>query len=248
MPETPPEPAKPAEPTLVAKASIIEAPVETPPPKAKPRKLLILGDSMAATDLGREISKRLSLASAPKLQLRRKGKSATGLARPDFYNWPEVAEGLLKKPTDVVLVIIGGNDGQDLIAPPGVKARRVIFGSKGWPAAYEARVKAFAEQLSADDREVIWLELPAMEAPRLEAKLSLIRKIQAQALAGLPRVTYLKTRSHLTDAKGKILSEVTPKKGPAIKLRQADGIHFSLPGANYVADRVAEDVQALLGR
>ena len=215
-------------------------------PRAKPvepagprRKVLILGDSMAATDFGRALQKRLNAHRA--LRVARRGKSSTGLARPDFFDWMAEAKRQLKRhKPELVVVIIGGNDGQDLIPKTKKRGRRVHWNKPKWKTAYAERVKAFARLLMGEDRRVAWLELPAMDRRRFERKLTFIRDVQKQALAELgPRVRYVSTRDIFYDDKGRLVRKIRAgKKKKRTPLRQEDGIHFSLKGSQYFADRV----------
>ena len=206
-----------------------------PEPEEGTSKVLIVGDSMAATDFGRALQKRLQAHA--KLSAVRRGKSSTGLARPDFFDWMSEAERQLRRhDPDLVVVIIGGNDGQDLI--PKEKGRRVHWNKPKWKDAYAARVQAFARLLMGDDRRVAWLELPAMDRRRFEGKLRLIRDVQKKALAELgPRVVYVSTRDFFYDDRGQLRRKISDGKR-RVPLRQDDGIHFSLKGSHYFADRV----------
>lgn len=220
----------------------------TPAPPVKKRvtrkKVLILGDSMAATDFGKALEKRLK--ADRHFSPRRRGKSATGLARPDFFDWTKEAKRQLKKhKPDVVVVVIGGNDGQDLISVPAGSARRVVWDTKRWAGRYAARVEAFADLLRADGRQVFWLELPAMEKGSLERKLRKIRALQRRSVEGKAGVRYLRTRPHLVGADGKVHRSLR-HRGKTVKMRQADGIHFTLAGAKHFAGLVYEDLAAAL--
>lgn len=215
----------------------VEAPeVEAPPPTAerpRPQRLLILGDSMAATDFGRALEQ--VLAKDPGVTTRRRGKSSTGLARPDYFDWMQEGEKQvsLHRP-ELVIVIVGGNDGQDLISTSG--GPRVHWGTGAWPAAYTARLERFIKLLARDGAQVAFLGLPLMDRPKLEQKLVLIRGVQEKALAALPEATYVDTRSCFTSKAGELLRTVTVEgyKAPQ-PLRQADGIHLTVPGAQHFA-------------
>ncbi len=250
-PEAPPE-TPPQSPPAVSEVAMMEAvgpPLPTFPAREAPYKLLILGDSMAATDFGRALEKRLDKRA--EIEVARRGKSATGLARPDYFDW--MAEGskrVTQHDPDLVVVIIGGNDGQDLIPKSkDARPRRVIWNSDDWEAAYAARVTDFCLELLADHRRILWLELPVMEHRSLERKLRTIRRVQVEALNALiPRVTYVPTRAHFVGEDGKVLTRVkVPGYRATQVLRQEDGIHFTVPGSQYFAARVAPDVLAALG-
>ncbi len=216
---------------------VVDAGPTVTPTRAVER-LLIVGDSMAATDFGRALERRL--AKLDGLKVARKGKSATGLARPDFYDWFAQAEKQTKKNRpDLVVVVIGGNDGQDLLNEEG--KGRIVFNSKRWPAAYQKRVTDFAATLTANNRRVAWLELPVMDRARLEKKLSTIRALQRVALEANPDVFWVETRPLFLTESGKIKRRVGRRK-----MRQKDGIHFSLAGSRYFADGVVELLKDVL--
>lgn len=221
-----------------------------PPPVARRKdgrfEVLILGDSMAATDFGRALEKKL--ARHKKIRVSRRGKSATGLARPDFFDWMNEGEARAKRSQpDLVIVVLGGNDGQDLIDKEK-KKRRVIWGSDQWADAYAERVTAFIGAVAAPERRVLWLALPIMDYPSLEKKLTTIREVQRTALAPLaPAVQYVETREHFYA--GDMLLKTVGVRGykRPQKLRQKDGIHFSVPGSRYFADKIAPVVLEALG-
>lgn len=234
---TPPEPAV---------APTPEPEPETPPPPAGPRKVLILGDSLAATGFGALLEKKLD--AHPDIECARKAKSATGLARPDFYDWESEAKKQVdaRKP-DLVVVIMGGNDGQDL-TPKSGKGKRVAWKSDGWNDAYKGRVSDFLKEIGVDQRKVLWLGLPKSETTGFEQKLGVIRQVQSEAIAALgDAATYLDTTPFLTDASGELLATATVGKRKDQDLREDDGIHFTMAGSQFFADKVYPEVLRVLG-
>lgn len=233
---TPPEPAIAPEPTPEP---------ETPPPPAGPRKVLILGDSLAATGFGALLEKKLD--AHPDIECARKAKSATGLARPDFYDWEaEARKQVEAKKPDLVVVILGGNDGQDL-TPKSGKGKRVTWKSDAWNEAYKTRVADFLKEIGADQRKVLWLGLPKSELNGFEQKLNIIRQVQSEAVAALgDTATYLETTPFLTDAKGELLATATVGKRKDQDLREDDGIHFTMAGSQFFADKVYPEVLRVL--
>ncbi len=215
----------------------------------EPQRVLILGDSLAATGFGVLLEEKLD--AHPDVVCYRKGKSASGLARPDFYDWfdqgPRQVE--FRKP-DLVVVVMGGNDGQDL--PPWKGSSRVHWNSEGWPSAYRGRVDDFLGKITTpvegeDSAHVMWLGLPMMGMRSLEKKLVLIRQIQQEAVGALGAGgVYLDTTQFLVDEQGELLS-TAPVKGKTRELRAEDGIHFTMSGSEYLADRVYPEVLVALG-
>ena len=177
------------------------------------------------------------LSGSPRISVRRRGKSATGLARPDYFDWRAEAERLVARHApDHVLVILGGNDGQDLVGD----GPRVRWGSAGWAEGYLRRMETFVGRLLDGDgrRRVTWIALPTMARPRLERKLDLIRAVQVRFSEQHPRVGYFELRPWFYEGDER-LRERVELGGKAYPLRQEDGIHFSRPGAMWLARQVA---------
>ncbi|MCK8497358.1 SGNH/GDSL hydrolase family protein [Myxococcus fulvus] len=222
-----------------------------PPPAAvapaaeRPRSVLLLGDSLIATGFGDYLLARLE--AHPTIRASRRARSSTGLARPDFFDWMAVGEEEVKRhQPDVVVVILGGNDGQSLLERDGKKP--VHWGKPEWEAAYRQRIESFASVLAAPGRKIIWLELPATGLKRFEQKLALIRGLQREVIGSRVDARYVDTRPYFTDARGKALlqARVEGFRKP-MKLRMSDGVHFTIAGGRYFASKVYPEVLDALG-
>lgn len=240
-----PEPPVAEPPEAAVAAADGKAPDEPAAPKT-PHKVLILGDSLAATGFGALLERKLDAHAD--IECYRKGKSASGLARPDFFDWPTEAKKQLefRKP-ELVVVIMGGNDGQDLTRKKG---KRVAWAEPdAWKADYRARMDDFLAELTQDDRKVLWLGLPTMGMKSLETKLETIRAIQQEAVDALgDRGRYLDTAPFVTTDDGALLTEA--KVGGSKKaqpIRAEDRIHFTMSGSEYFADKVLPEVLSVLG-
>jgi uncharacterized protein len=223
-------------------------PVAEPPkaPREGPYRVLILGDSLAATGFGALLERKLD--AHEDIVCYRKGKSASGLARPDFFDW--ITEGKrqveLRKP-DLVVVVMGGNDGQDLTKRVAGE-QRVPWKHADWDARYRARTDEFLAEIAGNDRKILWLGLPTMGLRSLEKKLVTIRQIQREAVEALgERGVYLDTAPFVADEEGGMLShaEVGPKRKPQ-KIRADDRIHFTMSGSEYFADQIYPSVLQVL--
>ena len=64
-------------------------------PTADGPKIVVLGDSMIAGGFGIFLAR--ALAKDHGFSVRRHGKSSTGLARPDFFDWNEEATALVER-------------------------------------------------------------------------------------------------------------------------------------------------------
>ena len=239
------EPASEA--SAAAEGEAEDAKAEDHADKKEPRPILILGDSLAATGFGAVLEKRLDATDG--LVCYRKGKSASGLARPDFFDW--FAEGKKQveaREPELVVVIMGGNDGQDLTRRKRSEGKRVRWKTEGWEAEYRRRMDAFLEQISAPKRKILWLGLPTMGITSFERKLKMIRRIQKEAVEASDNATYMDTAPFMSDENGKMLTEArVGGKRKLQSIRSSDRIHFTMPGSQYFADHVYPEVMAALG-
>jgi hypothetical protein len=210
----------------------------------EPKKVLILGSSLAATGFGAILERRLD--AHPTVRCYRKGKSSTGLSRPDFYDW--VAEGTKQvefREPDIVVIILGGNDGQDLT--PKSKGKRVPWHSSAWDAGYRQRMNEFLAAIAGEDRKVLWLGLPRTRTVKFEAKMKLIRAAQQDAVEGHGEgYRYLDTTPLISGEDGVVFETVGEGKRKD-RLHAKDGIHFTMTGATYLADLVYLEVLNDLG-
>ncbi len=247
------------EPTLVnaavdasslAKAEAAPDPAEAAPeaaPDDEPAelptyKVLILGDSLIATGFGALLEKRLD--AHPQITCYRKGKSSSGLARPDFFDWIAEAKRQVElREPDLVIGLMGGNDGQDLTPGNKKTGRRVTWQHEDWEAGYRERMDSFLAEVSAPGREIVWLGMPTMGLRSLEKKLVTIRGVQKAAVEAHESATYVDTAPFVSDDEGAMLTHAavgSQKKNKAI--RADDRIHFTMAGSEYFADAVYPEV------
>ncbi len=201
-------------------------------------KVLILGDSLIATGFGALLEKQLD--AHPQVVAYRKGKSASGLARPDFFDWMAEAKRQVElREPDMVVVLMGGNDGQDLTHRKKSDGRRVPWMHEDWPASYQERMASFLAEVSAPDREIVWLGMPTMGLRSFEKKLETIRSVQKAAVEAHASATYLDTVPMVSDAEGGMLTHgQVGAKGHNKALRADDKIHFTMAGSQFFADAV----------
>ena len=105
--------------------------------RAHTLEVAVLGDSVAH-DLARGMEDLFSNNS--RIRVVRQTRFSTGLVRTDYYDWNAVARKFLKHHApDVVIVVLGGNDRQDIRE----HGHRYDPLSKRWVANYRQRVAHF---------------------------------------------------------------------------------------------------------
>lgn len=94
---------------------------------------------------------------------------------------------------------------------------------------------------------MLWLGLPKMGMASFEKKLELIRDVQQAALADFAEVEYLDTIQYFVDRDGNLQDRADVGKRKNQALRADDGIHFTMAGSEYFADKVYPEVLRLIG-
>ena len=121
----------------------------------------------------------------------------TGLARPDVYNWPaEVAKEVATAKPDVVIMIFGANDDQDMM----VNGKRVVLGTPAWAQEYARRVNQIADEVVTPTRTLIWLEVPPTVRPQINAADVVIDQDLAATAAAHPGMEVVNLAPPLTTA------------------------------------------------
>jgi hypothetical protein len=246
----PPAQAKKPEPipaaTAAAEADDAEAqavPEEEAAPKLEPKTILLMGSSMMATGFGAVLQDKLD--EHPYVTCHRKAKSATGLARPDFFDWMATGTAEIEAHhPDLVIVLLGGNDGQDLQSVGS--GRHVVFKTDDWEPAYRGRVDEIITMLSSEGAEVLWFGVPRTNTIKLEAKLDMIRGIHRAAVEGNDAATYLDLTPFLEGEGGELIKEIR-FQGKIRDMRGDDGMHLTMAGSRYLADKVVPEVLAAVG-
>lgn len=203
-------------------------PVLRSPTAADPLRVYIGGDSVVR-DAGESF---LRLAAAdPTLRSGLHYEIATGLSRPDYYDWPAAiaADAAAQRP-EVAFIMFGGNDGQGIVSADGTVHETVD--SPGWRAEYGRRVAAVMDSLRAEDRLVFWIGQPPMRSAGFDGRIDVINAVVAEQAADRPWVTFVDTSSVLGGPDG---SYVERLPGSDEDLRQSDGIHLSRAGADRLA-------------
>lgn len=165
-------------------------------------------------------------------------KDSSGLCNTEYYDWPKVAAQLVTdyKPQIVVLAL-GPNDAQDIV----LEHHWVHFGTDAWKVEYAARTRRILEVASSQGAQVYWPVLPVMREPAFEKKMAVIREVQAEVLATMPRVKVVDTSASFRDANGRY-EQKGGAPGRVRELRAKDGIHLAPAGADIVVEGIAVSI------
>ena len=191
--------------------------------------VLLLGDSMMAGSLGSAIA--LSLAREPKPRLVRAVQTATGLTRPDVFDWLKVLPPLLEREKPALVICsLGANDATNIRQGDLV----IEFGHAGWRNAYAGRVKAMMRALTARGARVLWLGLPPMRNASFSEKARHLNVIFAQAAKEVAGVEYLDVEM-LVARDGEYVTFIRNSEGRFVRVRMEDGVHYAPAGAKLIS-------------
>jgi len=213
------------------------AKAKAPPEDPNAQKILVLGDSMIAGGVGLFLENGLRREHG--YNVRRKGKSSTGLARPDFFSWPKEAAAQVEAfQPDAVVAMFGGNDVQGLYMGKG---EWITWPEPEWPAEYARRVNAFADIVAPAGQPLFWIGMPVMRPEKFHLRVQRVNTIYRAEMAVRPGGRFIDIWRLLADANGEYSDRLDVDGLPGGKterVRAGDGIHLSVAGAHRVAAHV----------
>lgn len=212
--------------------------LRTPTAEA-PLRVLIAGDSIVR-DMGESFLR--FTADDPLIAPVMHYENATGLTRPDFYDWPTalVQDAEANQP-ELVILMFGGNDAQAIVAPDGTVHDTID--SPGWRAEYGRRVGGVMDALRTEGRVIVWIGLPPMRSEGFNGRAGVINEVVSAAAAERDWVRFVDTSRVLGDEQGRYVPRLPGVDG---ELRQGDGIHLARAGADVLARHMQQVVADLL--
>lgn len=223
--------------TPVATTTTIPPRVPTP---ADPLRVRAFGDSQGY-NIGYVL--KSDTADDPLIRTDFDAKVSTGLARPDFYNWPaRLQESLTRDDADVVVIMVGANDDQTLRAVNGDPVAEE--GTPEWEAEYRRRVAGIMDLLDNGRRSIVWIGEPRVARPKLDGALALMNRIIEEEAARRPWVSVVDTWKLLSGPNGEYVDYFTPPGKSAIRCRRSDGVHLTMDCVELVVERVLDVIRA----
>jgi uncharacterized protein len=199
--------------------------------------LYVAGDSLAITPGESVINKALATQSVGILGVV-DGHVATGLARPEIFNWPAyLSDEVARDHPDAVVLTLGSNDDQTLTGEGGGEQ----FGTQEWKDEYSRRVGGLMDAVTGDGRATLfWVGLPPMRnTERYETRYRIINElIRAEAARRKGKVVFVDTETTVSPPGGGYADYLANPDGSVVQVRSGDGIHFTRDGGDRIADAV----------
>ena len=195
-----------------------------------PLKLWVGGDSLSLSltvGFGRVTSPTL-------VDFTRDTQLSSGLTRKDFLDWPQrLARLLTEDRPDVLVIMFGGNDYQDVIFNGQLLERP----SQPWLDFYRTRVAEAMDLLNQPDLQVIWVGQPIMRSDFFSTGMRHLNDIYESEAATRASITYFDTWSLFTNAEGNYTDTID-----GTLMRESDGIHLNTTGGIHLARAIWSQV------
>ena len=209
----------------------------------KKLKIWIAGDSLVITP-GYAIVRATGASPAMDAVGSVDGRVATGLTRPDVFNWFDEIRRQVKelRPRAVVLAF-GGNDDKAYMTglPEGTELGD--FGSWSWRKEYGRRVGGLMDTINRAGAFVIWIGLPQTRSPDQTRRFDVVNAVaekQARKRAG--RAAYIDTYTMFAGDDGGFAQYLPDASGGLEKVRADDGVHFERAGGDMIARVVLKEL------
>lgn len=192
-----------------------------------------IGDSMMKS-VGRAIRKQ---SASQNISVEVLTSIGSGLARLDLLDWHVKAAALMaEQHPSMVFVMMGANDNQ----PMQVGGGDFSFDSAGWTAEYGRRVGKLMDILiEGGAKRVVWIGLPTMREPKLNADVQVLERIVIQQANTREKVDYFSSAGLLSPDAG-YKAYIILTNGMPLDVRAEDGIHLNRDGAEYLARLLLE--------
>ena len=165
------------------------------------------------------------------------GHVATGLERPDVFNWfTHVADELRTLKPNAVVLDFGGNDDHGYMTglPKGVGIDG--FGSPSWTTEYRRRVGGIMDTVNRAHAFLVWIGLPITRDEAQTQRFDTINAIvQAEARKRPGRVAFVDTYAMFASDAGGFTPYLQDVNGNQVLVRSPDGVHFEPAGGAMIA-------------
>lgn len=227
----------------------VEKPVRRPRPDAalslKPRVeptffVTVIGDSLAQmlADGLKDV-----FADRPDFAVKSRTRDSSGLAREDYSSWLKTTRELVAggERIDHALIMLGAHDRQAL-REGGVALDPF---TPRWKEVYGQRIEELTGLFRTRNIPVLWVGLPVMRSERLSADAVTLNEL-FRLHAEKAGARYVDVFEKFADETNQYNSSGPDVTGQTVRLRTADGVHFTRAGAAKLAHFTEADLRQAL--
>ena len=236
--------------TTVPRSTTKKPRAATPTPPRKPAfspkkklRIWVAGDSLVITP-GYAIVRAAGSSPAMEPVGTVDGRVATGLTRPDVFNWfDEIRRQVKELDPKVVVLAFGGNDDKAYMTglPDGTSVGD--FGSWAWRKEYGRRVGGVMDAINRAGAFAIWIGLPQTSSQDQTARFDVVNAVaEKQARKRPGRAAYVDTYTMFAGDDGGFAQYLPDGSGRLQKVRADDGVHFERAGGDMIARIVLKEL------
>lgn len=226
--------ATPGGPSTTAAAAPAEPdrPCRTPLNPSDPLRLWIGGDSLAGS-LGPSLGDLTGNSGV--VQPVFDARDGSGLLSPEFLNWQKQGrEDMLVYNPEVAVFILGANDAKTL--QEGAER------DPAWRSRYAELVEEMLTVLGGNGRTVFWVGAPVMADSAYSERVQRVNEVFREVAATHPKATYVDAYSVFSAPDGTFARSLPLPSGNVVRVRGADGIHFTPAGGDLLAKTVFDQL------
>ena len=235
--------------TTVPRATTKKPRAGTPTPKKpafSPKKKLriwVAGDSLVITP-GYAIVRAAGSSPAMEPVGTVDGRVATGLSRPDVFNWfDEIRRQVKELHPKVVVLAFGGNDDKAYMTGLPDGASVGDFASWAWRREYGRRVGGVMDTINRAGAFAVWIGLPQTSSQDQTARFDVVNAVaEKQARKRPGRAAYVDTYTMFAGDDGGFAQYLPDGSGRLEKVRADDGVHFERAGGDMIARVVLKEL------
>jgi hypothetical protein len=198
-----------------------------------PLKILIIGDSFIESVFGPQLER--DLLAFDGISTVRFGKIATGFNRnSEIFNWTQNIKSLISQhDPDIILISLGANDVNPMLG--------LTFYQQEWRDIYADRVEEFANTIP-DDIRIYWIGHTISTNSIWNEGIVVIIDIFKKEIDEHENQSFIDVWDRFTKD-GAYASFIENDDGIMIKVKDADGIHFTQAGADILSHLVIENMK-----
>lgn len=207
------------------------------------KRVVVFGDFFAA---GLEKGLHEAFLASSSVIVEGLNSASSGLVRDDHYNWPAAMAGRLldpANPTDIAVIMIGGNDRQALRDENGEHAPR----SERWRELYAARIDQVIKVFTDKNVPLYFVSLPPVASGQMSRDYAYINEILRER-AYRYGVEFVDIWNSFVDEAGNYTATGPDVNGEIRQLRAQDGLNFTQSGNRKLAHFIAREIRRDFGR
>ncbi len=219
-------------------------PVFTP---AQPMRVWIAGDSLAIVP-GQAFLRLVAGTGAVEPIGEVEGRLATGLERPDRYDWfTRIQREMERQDPDAVVLTFGTNDFGGYMTGLPEDVDKTAFGTPTWMKEYRRRVGGVMYLITAEPGEqrlLVWIGVPIVNDEGRNEQYKVVNAIvRAEAERRPGRVAFVDTYRMFRSKAGGFVRQMRDGSGRLVDVRSPDGTHFEPAGGDRIAKVVLREIE-----